>query len=158
MNPCLRLVAAGLLGLAAAGPAGCGSDFPKTAVVKGKVSYNGKPVPHGRVLFVPVVPGTTATGEIAPDGSYSLTTFRKGDGAVLGKHKVAIIAMEDRPGALPTDANLPPPIVPDKYTSPGTTDLEAEVKDGENKLDFDLKGALYKPRRGRSEPPPARRP
>src|SRR5262249_17280259 len=118
MNPCVRLVAVGLLGLAAAGTAGCDNGRPKTAVVKGKVTFNGKPVPHGTVLFVPVVPGTTATGAIAPDGSYSLTTFKKGDGAVLGKHKVAILAMDDKPGALPTDANLPPPIVPDKYSSP----------------------------------------
>jgi hypothetical protein len=158
MNACVRrLVVVGLLGLSAAGPAGCGSDRPKTAVVKGKVTFNGKPVPHGTVLFVPVTPGTSATGEIGPDGTYSLTTFKKGDGALLGKHKVVVVAMDEKPGAPPVEGYLPPPIVPDKYSSPGTTDLEAEVREGENKMDFDLKGALYKPRRGRPEPPPARR-
>jgi hypothetical protein len=33
---------------------------------------------------------------------------------------------------------LPPPIVPEKYTSLATTDLRREVKEGENSFNFDL--------------------
>src|SRR5262245_12780055 len=111
---------------------GCGDGRPKTAIVRGTVTYKGKPVPNGTVTFVPDG-GPTATGEIGPDGSYALTTFKKGDGAVLGAHKVVIAAMQDMAGRLPEDRNpLPPPIVPDKYTSIGTTDLRATVEDKEN--------------------------
>jgi hypothetical protein len=122
--------------------AGCGKSGPKTAVVRGTVTYKGKPVPNGSVLFVPDG-GPTATGEIGPDGSYTLTTFKKGDGAVLGPHKVIISATQDMGDRLPEDRSpMPPPIVPEKYSSYGTTDLKVEVKDEENVINFDLKGEI----------------
>jgi hypothetical protein len=117
---------------------GCGSNRMKTAVVRDTLTYNGKPVPNGTISFIPES-GPTATGEIGSDGSYRLTTYRKGDGAVLGKHKVIVVAMEDMSGKLPEARNpLPPPIVPVKYTSLATTDLRAEVKDQDNTIDFNL--------------------
>jgi hypothetical protein len=123
---------------------GCSSGRPKTAIVRGTITYKGKPVPNGTVSFIPTS-GPAATGEIGPDGSYTLTTFRPGDGAILGTHKVVIAAMQDMAGRLPEDRNpLPPPIVPDKYTSIGTTDLKADVEDKENIINFDLKGDLRK--------------
>lgn len=124
--------------------AGCSSNGRlKTAVVSGKVTFNGKPVPNGTVLFIPETPGPTATGEIGPDGSYALTTYQKGDGAVLGKHKVVISAMEDTTSKLPEDRNpLPPSIVPDKYTHPTTSDLREEVEDKVNVKDIALTGEL----------------
>jgi hypothetical protein len=48
--------------------------------------------------------------------------------------------MQDMTGKLPEERNpLPPPIVPDKYTSQATSDLKAEVKDEDNTIDFELK-------------------
>jgi hypothetical protein len=117
---------------------GCGDHRPKTAVVRGTVTYKGKPVPNGTVNFVSAS-GPAATGEIGPDGSYRLTTFRKGDGAVLGAHKVVIVAMQKNDAQIEAFTPLPPPIVPMKYTSAATTDLTAEVKDQENTINFDLK-------------------
>jgi len=117
---------------------GCRGGKP-LGQVKGTVTYRGKPVPHGAVLFVPEVTGTAATGAIQADGSYTLTTAGAGDGALIGKHKVMINAMEQPKGLLPEDRNpTPPPIVPVKYTSLATTDLTAEVKAGENIIDFKL--------------------
>jgi hypothetical protein len=119
--------------------AGCGSDQLKTAIVRGTVTYNGKPVPNGTISFIPTS-GPSATGEIQPDGSYTLTTYRKGDGAVLGRHTVVIVAMQDMSGRLPEQRNpLPPPIVPVQYTSLATSDLRAEVKDEENTVNFSLR-------------------
>jgi hypothetical protein len=118
---------------------GCGERRSGTAIVRGKVTLNGKPVPNGTVNFIPEM-GPSATGEIQPDGSYTLTTYKPGDGAVLGAHKVVIVAMADNAGMLPEARSpLPPPIVPVKYTSPATTDLTAQVEDKENTIDFDLK-------------------
>jgi hypothetical protein len=118
--------------------AGCGDGRPKTAVVRGTVTYKGKPVPNGTINFIPAV-GPASSGEIGPDGAYTLTTFRTGDGAVLGTHKVVIVAMQalgDK--AVEAWTPLPPPIVPMKYTSLGTTDLTGEVKDQENTINFAL--------------------
>jgi hypothetical protein len=107
------------------------------------VTYQGKPVPHGTLTFVPKE-GPPATGEIQPDGSYRMKTARESgraeDGAVLGPHKVVIVAIEKNAGK-PIEAwqALPPPIVPEKYTSIATSDLKADVKEGENVINFDLK-------------------
>jgi len=124
--------------------AGCSDGSQGLAAVKGKVTYKGKPVPNGTVNFNPVDGNKpSASGKIQPDGSYVLETYlgsRPSAGAVIGSHKVIIVAMQDQEGILPEQrAALPPPIVPSKYTHPNTTDLKAEVEKKENVIDFDLK-------------------
>ena len=47
---------------------GCGSSLPKTAPVGGRVTYNGKPVVSGTIVFQPAQ-GRPAMGDIQPDGS-----------------------------------------------------------------------------------------
>lgn len=118
---------------------GCGPKYPKTAIVRGKVTYKGKPVPNGTVNFIPAA-GKDASGEIKPDGTYTLTSFRPGDGAIPGAYSVVIVAMQDMASRLPEERSpLPPPIVPVKYTSLATSDLKAQVEDQENTINFDLK-------------------
>ena len=135
-----RAVALIILGAAVLALAGCGSNQLKTAVVRGTVTYKGKPVPNGTISFVPTS-GPSATGEIQPDGSYVLTTYRKGDGAVLGPHTVVIVAMQDMSDRLPEARQpLPPAIIPLKYTSLATSDLKADVENKENTINFDLQG------------------
>jgi len=132
-----------LVGLVALSLPGCSGGGAGLAVVKGKISYKGKPVPNGTINFLPA-DGTkpSATGEIQRDGSYVMKTFlsnKPSDGAVIGKHKVVIVAMMDMGNALPEQRTpLPPPIVPIKYTSPATSDLTANVENKENTIDFDL--------------------
>jgi hypothetical protein len=123
---------------------GCSGGGQGLAVVKGKVTYNSKPVPNGTINFLPIDGNKpSATGEIQPDGSYALKTFlgnRPSDGAVVGQHKVVIVAMQDMASRLPEERiPLPPPIVPIKYTSPATSTLTADVEDKENTINFDLK-------------------
>src|SRR5689334_6539588 len=86
------------LGLAMlAGMVGCRdseSAPPSASVyeVKGKVLLrDGKPLSSGRVVFVAQeAPAVSATGELGPDGSFTLTSLRPDDGAVPGKYKVRI--------------------------------------------------------------------
>ena len=119
---------------------GCGDPVAKTAPVRGKVIFKGKGVPNGTVNFIPEGGGTSATGKIQPDGSFTLTTFKHGDGAILGKHKIVIVAMQDMKDTLPEARSpLPPPIVQMKYTSPATTTLFETVEDKENNFTLDLK-------------------
>ena len=112
----------------------------ETAPVSGKVTYRGKAVPTGTVMFVPNA-GPAATGEIGTDGSYKLTTYSAGDGAVLGTHKVTITALQGMGDALPEQRNAtPPPLVPVKYLSGETSGLTADVKRGsKNEVNFELK-------------------
>ena len=79
---------------------GCGGDesgLGRRYKVTGKVTYNGAPVPHGTVNFLPTKPpppeGRAATGEIK-DGFYSLSTTGNDDGALPGDYNIAIVAMD----------------------------------------------------------------
>ena len=118
---------------------GCssGGEFP-TAPVKGKVTYKGKEVPNGTVMFVPDK-GPAATGEIGKDGTYTLATYGKDDGAVMGRHKVTITALEAMGDQLP-EARSPTPgsILPDKYLNQDTSGLTFEVKSGDNVANFEI--------------------
>jgi len=128
---------------------GCGPNRPETASVSGKVTYQGKPVTTGRIVFHPDDGRRPAMAAIEPDGSYKLTTFDSEDGAMLGKHRVTIKSTRTVGGPLPDDlkmegqaapAELPKLewLVPEKYSRKETTPLRAEVKEGENTIDFDL--------------------
>lgn len=120
---------------------GCNNSGLTT--VTGKVTYNDKPVTTGTISFVSA-DKPTAYGEIEPDGSYSLKTVKPGDGATPGSYQVTVISLEDMGDRMPEDRNpLPPPMVPNKYSTAGTSGLTAEVEAGkENVIDFNLTGPL----------------
>jgi hypothetical protein len=134
---------------------GC-SGGPRLGKVSGKVTFKGKPVPTGTIMFYPDA-GPAAVGAIGPDGTYTLTTIKPGDGAVVGSHRVTIQATTVGPGSLadpssfeeelqfaqrqdPKAKVLVPGkvewIVPEKYSRPDTTDLTATVQPGTNSIDF----------------------
>ena len=128
----------GLIGLLA----GCGgAGGLDTAQVSGTVTFDGKPLAQGTVSFTPEK-GRGATGQIASDGSYTLTTYKKGDGAVVGRHQVAIVAI-DRQGATPTTLESMEKeitwLIPRRYGNPFTSGLTFEVKQGtKNVANFEL--------------------
>ena len=94
-----RSFAAPLLAAAVATMAGCGSgleEFP-VAPATGVVLCGGDPISSGRVQFSPKQPdpdaieaGKPARGVIGPDGTFTLSTYERGDGAVVGVHSVAV--------------------------------------------------------------------
>lgn len=147
-----------LVGLVLSGSlwlSGCGSNRPTTAPVEGKITCGGQPVPEGVITFYPEQ-GRPATGRIQPDGTYSLTTFDPGDGALIGKHKVTIeavrftgggpqpksmeeeirMAMEKKPAK--SGPSQPQWLVPERYAKRETTPLTFEVRPGPNTANFDL--------------------
>ena len=136
---------------------GCGeAGPPPLAKVHGKVTYQGKPLTAGSVLFVPVAPKEEgsrdypAGGQIGQDGSYELTTVNPGDGAAVGDHKVVVISMTggaesptgfydgSAPQAKPTKSATLKSAIPAKYAAPETTPLSFTVKPGDNAHDIDL--------------------
>jgi hypothetical protein len=90
-----------------------------------------------------------ATGELAEDGSFTLTTHVTGDGALAGKYRVTVLSTEgDRsklprvgPGIPLIDRKHRPVIkelVPSKYCNPSTTPLREEVKPQTNRYEIKL--------------------
>lgn len=75
---------------------GGGGDQKKTAKVTGAVTYGGNPVTGGSLTFAPKAegstPGKTGTGAIGEDGTYTVSTYGNGDGAVIGEHTITYSA------------------------------------------------------------------
>ena len=123
--PRARVLAAALVLLAAGG---CG---PRLYPVRGKVTYpDGRPVTEGLVVFESegAEKPVTARGDIRPDGSYQLSTFRPGDGVPPGKYR-ALVAPRSDPNAVDIKPPKPPPFDP-RYAEFATSGLEFEVKAG----------------------------
>jgi hypothetical protein len=131
---CLSLVIVGIVGCGAA-------EYRKVVVpVSGTVTCGGRPVTEGYVVFIPKVPagadvmksGKAAAAYIQADGTYTLTTYDEGDGALVGDHTVRIerLAPEDDESdegiAYERDPNLCGPML-----------LEVTVTDGDNVIDLD---------------------
>lgn len=122
--------------------AGCHRG-PQMAQVTGKVVYNGQPLTFGTVAFQPPS-GQPAVGDIQSDGTFALSTYRPGDGAVVGKHRVRVACYESqRPGTKPTGGEqaLGKSLIPLNYTLFDQSGLTAEVQAGENQpIVLELKG------------------
>lgn len=121
-------------------PLGCGPGGPQKGSVSGKVTYKGQPVPKGTITFIATsAEGRNATGELDPEGNYTLQTEAPGDGALLGDYNVTIYA-HDEPilDYIPTTPVKPKILAPVKYEKPETSGLKATVKSGSNRFDFDL--------------------
>jgi hypothetical protein len=145
----MLLAGASLLGSLA----GCSGDpnLPKLGKVHGKVTFKGKPVDSGTVTFNPIQgkggeTGQNATGQIESDGSYAMTTFNTGDGAILGQHVVAVVVREKgsenmgKPKADSTiDYRMPKIVTPSKFASVETSPLRCTVHEGDNVFDIELK-------------------
>jgi hypothetical protein len=128
------LVAALLLGLT-----GCGSG---RGTVSGKVSYRGKPLATGSVVFVGP-DKTPITAEIGTDGTYTAT------GVLEGSNRVAVVSY-DPATLVPTDkAGRPteaPPVdpklwfpIPGQYEDANTSGLVYPVtRNTTNTIDIDL--------------------
>ena len=112
------------------------SDLPELGNVTGVVTLDGEPLPGASVEFVPENrnPSIGLTDE---QGRYTLTFHASADGALIGEHKVRIStfqsAFQDNEG---TRHPAVPERVPARYNK--RTELVAEVKPGEQTLDFAL--------------------
>ena len=115
---------------------GC-SEQPKTYLVHGMVVFpDGKPLTKGTVEFEVTASSKpiTATGAIGLDGTFELGTYAAKDGAIVGQHRVVVIADhmigtgEERPEA------LPPPVLDPKYHDYKTSGLTFTVKPEVNNI------------------------
>jgi len=93
--------------------------------VQGVVLLDGKALPGGIVHFQPTS-GQVATGEIAPDGSFTLSRHTTADGVLPGTYRVSVLAYDPQ-ASTQSEENL---IVPLKYTRFGTSGIEFTVFPG----------------------------
>jgi hypothetical protein len=131
---------------------GCGTKELPHAKVHGKVTFQGKPLTFGSVMFFPVEspkdgPLQGASGDITPEGTYELKSQTTG-GALLGEHKVVVYAVDigkssqssttkgDAPGSAKGTLKS---ILPQKYSDMSTTPLVYKVVDGDNTFDIEIK-------------------
>ena len=86
---------------------GCGptlEEYP-VAAVSGVVLCDGEPVREGRIQFTPVREGDSLEsgkpgwGTLAQDGRFTLTTYGRDDGAVVGEHRVTIWSQRGEQGS-----------------------------------------------------------
>lgn len=120
---------------------GCGKSRRDLATVTGKVTYKGKPLQFGTVVFQPAA-GQYATGAIQPDGTFQMTTRGEGNGCPVGKNAVRIACFaEQDPAAKPGELKVGPgfgepslgkPLIPRKYLSCETSGITVEVRSGAN--------------------------
>lgn len=116
--------------------AGC-ARHPATYPVEGHVKYpDGTPLKGGLITFLsqndPKKP-LNARGTIKDDGTFAVSTFREGDGALEGKHKVVV-----HPPAVNTRPSEPTPKsnVHSRYGSYDSSGLTVDVSPGVNKVSF----------------------
>lgn len=138
--------------------AGCGGT--KVYPVKGKVTFDGKPMKGGgSIAFMPMTSqeGKTAGGTIDPDGNYELMTNKPGDGSMPGEFRVVINqVVEDEPEAVgdgegglrkPKVLVASPDRIPEIYGDAYNSPLRATVQTEDNEINFDLKRNLEIPGR-----------
>lgn len=140
-SPCRRL-----LGAVAAAALVCGCGGPATCPVRGKIVFQDNQAAAtelaGYVVTLESVEGqVSASGVVKPDGTFEVSTYKPGDGAVPGRHRVAVtppnpFELIETPGAKPTRA-----LVPANYGALETSGLEITVDSSGREAVLTLKRA-----------------
>lgn len=117
---------------------GCGPGGPPTYPVTGMVTFEGKPIPDGQIIFFPTEEGLTPDAGPIKDGKFSFV-------AREGEKRVQIEATREVPGkTIPQ----PPPLtgtipvtemyIPEVYNSKSKLRVTVTDSAPDNQFDFDL--------------------
>jgi hypothetical protein len=130
---------------------GCGKGGPAGphGKVRGKVTYQNKPITAGSVVsFISESGGTGASGSVKEDGSYELLSLN-GNLIPAGKYKVLINPPPPPPmtpeeamkASMNKDKPKPAedPTIPKQYRTSLSTPERQEVKEGDNEINIELK-------------------
>jgi hypothetical protein len=133
---------------------GCSSNAVELGTVHGRVIMQGRPLADVVVTFVPELPSQEklpiSIGTTDADGNYCLSTDEGLPGAVVGTHRVTVEELrpgnpagdnsreaQDQQPVVPRSVQ-PPPRVPERYRTAGTSPIQLVVKAGDNALDLSL--------------------
>lgn len=139
MRPFVR---GGVLIAMSCGLAGC--ERPAVHPVVGKLTVGGQSAAYAFLAFHPLAEGGAgarlAVGTAAADGTFRLTTFAAGDGAVAGEYAVTVVWPDT---SIPRD-ECADPVAHDRlngqFANSTKTPLRATVRPGPNEVS--LKVAL----------------
>ena len=128
--------------------AACGPSRPDTAPVNGNVTLDGKPIAGAQVMLVPTQGGRPGQGLTDEQGNFTIGTFEKDDGALLGPHNITVTSKRRVGGSIATADGLEGPpgqqrpkiiwLTPQKYSRQETSGFSVEVKQGMEPLKLQL--------------------
>ncbi len=121
---------------------GCGSDQLPTHPVNGKVAFQDGTFPmFGTIEFYNDEHKINARGKINRDGTFTVGTYEKDDGAVAGDHRVVIIQIVSEPGSplSKVTSNIDHDhgeLVSPKYLDYRSSDLSCSIQASENDVEL----------------------
>ncbi|MGL6097420.1 MAG: hypothetical protein ACRC7O_16685 [Fimbriiglobus sp.] len=127
---------------------GCGGPPSPLGAVRGTVTLDGKPLRTG-VIFFDAPNSRPAVGTVVDGVITEVTTYTPGDGAAIGRLKVAVSATESPPAA-PVGADpgvmarsganhmIGKSLIPARYNQPDTSRLVVDIVRGENIVELAL--------------------
>ena len=122
---------------------GCGGGQLPTYPVNGKVVFEDGTSPQfGTVEFLNDAHQLNARGEIASDGTFSVSTFVDGDGAVEGTHRIAIIQLTTSPQTAQFNHLIEHDhgdVVDPRYHDFRTSGLTCQIQTDDNEVTLNVK-------------------
>jgi hypothetical protein len=111
---------------------------PPMGKVHGKVTFKGQPVKEGTVTLLNLQQGGAYEATIGADGAYDIASP-----VAIGEYHVEIKPLmhmvDTDPGkSPPAPMEKPAPDIPKKYRQQGSTPLRANVKQGDNPINFEM--------------------
>ena len=114
---------------------GAGADLA-TGKVSGKISAGGQPVTGGELTFAPIGAGKNGSAKVGADGTFTVSTYGQGDGAVIGKHKVTFTPPAVEAPPVPAGGHTATPASP--YAGMAPKEAEITISKGDNTVDIEL--------------------
>ncbi len=120
--------------------AGCGTGQKAVFPATGKVMFQGKPAPKAVVWLHPETsdggPGEVRPrGEVADDGSFSLSTYKTDDGAPAGRYRVVVFWYKNWLRPAGNGDELGENLLPARYQDPANSGLPiVEIVEGTNAI------------------------
>lgn len=127
-----------LLGVFFLSLTGCKEAVPNQVLVSGTVLIDNQPLPNAYVKFIPPE-GRSSHAKTDEEGRFTLTCHKKNDGAMIGKHKITIKAI-DQISSLSTRWRSPK-----MYSSLELTPLECEITEAKDDVKVELSWQGGKP-------------
>lgn len=116
---------------------GCGSGLcPVSGTLTWKDGSPAKELSGGQVVFEESEKHVSSIGVIGPEGTFTMTTNKPGDGVPTGHYLVAIL--EHRPNANAAGTQLVPAKLDLKYADLNSSGLAVDIKPGKNAVSFAL--------------------
>lgn len=121
---------------------GCNSNLPTYEVAGTVVFEDGTKPKFGDIEFYSPQFEVNAHGKINRDGTFTVTTFQDGDGAVIGYHEIVIMQQVGNYLLAKTDSRIKHDhgsLIDKSHFDYRTSRLDCEIKAGKNEVQLVVK-------------------